>query len=451
MKLPTIPKREKEICLHLLSLFNIEGKPASEVITGGQLVIFWLLIFRPSKRVQIISCTQYGKSLTVALACIIISCIQDEVVAVLAPTKEKAKEIVRYYIQHIGDNILFRAQLEKDTRLERLRQEESKERIILRNGGGIFVVSTNESDSKKKVEAAMGKGSRITILDEGGLISDETEATVYRMIAGKGSKAFYCKIGNPFYLNHFEKSWKDDRYTKVFIDYELALKEGRYTEDFIEEARLKPLFDVLYECKFPDRDEIDAMGYRYLFSEELLEAAYIDSPEFEEGKKRLGADIGRGGDESSFVVRFDDWAQVESENKSRDTMTQVNEIERISGDDICIDDIGVGSGVTDRCLEKGLNVRGVRVGESATNPDRYANIRAENAFLLREWLVRGGKLVRHPNWAQMLEIKYKENSSGKIQLEPKEQMKARGFKSPNTFDALCLTFTEMPNPSIDFI
>lgn len=451
MDLPKIPQEEREICLGLLSLFIIEGETADKKITGGQFVIFWLLIFRPHTRVQILTSTQYGKSLVVALACVVISCIQDEVVCVLAPTKEKAKQIMRYYIEHIGDNILFRAQLEKETRLERLRQEESKERIILRNGGGIFILSTNEGDSKKKIEAAMGSGAKITILDEAALISDETEATVFRMIAGKGAEAFYCKIGNPFYLNHFNKSWEDARYFKVFIDYLQALKEGRYTEEFILEARGKPLFDVLFECKFPDRDEIDALGYRYLFKKEMLEAAYIEEAPEGIGSRRLGIDVGRGGDESDFVIRYDNFLMLESENGSKDTMTQVTEAERIGGDEIMVDDIGVGSGVTDRLAEKGLNVRGIRVGETATNPDRYANIRAENAFLLREWIIGGGKIVKHPNWNQLLEIKYKENSSGRLQLEPKADMKKRGFKSPNTFDAACLTFADSPVPDIDIL
>ena len=142
---------------------------------------------------------------------------------------------------------------------------------------------------------------------------------------------------------------------------------------------------------------------------------------------------------------------LESENQSKDTMTQVTEAERIGGDEILVDDIGVGSGVTDRLNEKDLVVRGVRVGESATDTERYANIRAENAFLFREWVIRGGQIVEHPQWRQMLEIKYKENSSGKIQLEPKADMKKRGFKSPNTFDAGSLTFTDMPSPDISFL
>jgi hypothetical protein len=140
-------------------LFKIDGKPADKVLTPTQKKIFKELIKRKNKRLQIESSTQYGKSLTVALACIVISCIQKEIVAVVAPNLEKAKIIMRYYIEHLGDSLLFYSQLEAGTRLERLRKEESKERIMLRNGGGIYVLSTNERNVLKSFESAMGFGA----------------------------------------------------------------------------------------------------------------------------------------------------------------------------------------------------------------------------------------------------------------------------------------------------
>ena len=123
---------EKKICLGFLDNFTLDGKRVSDLATPGQLEIFYRCVYRRSIRVQIITLTQYGKSLFVALGCIVVSCIQDRVVAVVAPKTEKAKIIMRYYIEHLGDNPIFYTQLEKDTKLERLRMEENKERIILR-------------------------------------------------------------------------------------------------------------------------------------------------------------------------------------------------------------------------------------------------------------------------------------------------------------------------------
>ena len=447
-----IPKEKREMCLKLLSLFKIDGKSGDQAVSDGQLIIFYNIVFRPHNRLQILTCTQYGKSLIVALACIVVSCFQDEKIAILAPKNEMAKIIMRYYLEHIGDHVLFYSQLEAKTKLERLRQEENKERIILKRGGGIFVVSVQAGNSRRGIESAMGAGSRIVILDEASLIPDQIEATTFRMIAGKGANAFYCKIGNPFYLNHFHRTWHKDRYKKIFIDYQQALKEGRYTDEFIEEAKENPMFDILYGCKFPNRDEIDDRGYRFLISEQELEDAFIDElPDDLKGRRRLGVDVGRGSNYSAFVVRHDNVMWLESKNQSANLMTQVDELGRIRGDEIFIDDVGVGGGVTDRAEELGYNVMGIREGSSANNSEIFANVKAENYFEFKRWINKGGKILRNQDWRQLLEIKYRRNSSGRTQLEPKDDLLKRGVKSPDVADAGSLTFNEFEEPGVDFI
>ena len=232
-------------CEPLLKLLKLNNQTADIALTDGQVEIFHDLIFRPKNREHIITSTQYGKSRVVAMACVIIACIQKEYVSVVAPTNEKAKIIMRYFIEHLGDNILFYSQLEKNSKLERLRMEENKERIIMRGGGGIYIVSIQAGHTRVRIEAAMGLGSKICIQDESCLIPDAAEATIFRMIAGY-KDAFYCNIGNPFYnippYTHFWKSWHDDNYKKVFINYEQGIKEGlipilnfyfcRYYSDF---------------------------------------------------------------------------------------------------------------------------------------------------------------------------------------------------------------------------
>jgi len=69
--------------------------------------------------------TQYGKSLVVALAVIIRAVLYNERFLIVAPSEKKAKIIMGYIIDHIGDNLIFKSQLEidgKDT-FERLKRE----------------------------------------------------------------------------------------------------------------------------------------------------------------------------------------------------------------------------------------------------------------------------------------------------------------------------------------
>jgi phage terminase large subunit len=110
---------------------------------------------------------------------------------------------------------------------------------------------------------------------------------------------------------------------------------------------------------------------------------------------------------------------------------------------INVDVIGLGAGVVDRLRELGLPVRGINVGESpALDPQRYMRLRDELWFKVRDWFE--SRAVTMPKdealTAELVAPKYKLESSGKLKVESKDEMKRRGVKSPNKADALCLTF-----------
>ena len=436
-------EKETKLIMGFLKLFKIDGETVDKLATQGQVDIFSQLVLRDNNRVQIITPTQYGKSLFVALAALIISCIEGKLVAIVAPKSDKARIIMRYYIDHLGDCQLFYDRLEKDTQLERLQMEENKERIMLNNGGGIFVISANASNSVKGFESAMGEGAEITILDEAGLIPDDIEATIFRMIAGK-TDAFYCKIGNPFYRNHFLKSWNDDRYKKIFINAEQGLSEGRYTKDFLDEAKLKPHYQVLFDCKFPDADAIDAQGYSQLIKETDVRQSVIQPF----GEIRMGVDVAEdGGNYNVIILRWANYAKVALKYQTSDTMDLCGRVIQLAKDldildrNIFIDSIGVGKGVVDRLYEQRWNVNAVKVSEKAQDEYQFTNLRSENYWKLRKWLVNA-TLEPNKEWYQLNQIKYKvRDSSGKLMIMPKDEMRKQGIESPDVADALALTFS----------
>lgn len=464
-ELPIIPDKERNICLALLKRFQIEGVPADEVITEGQLVIFWAIVFRHYEYIQIIACTQYGKSLIVALACIVVSCIQGELIPVVAPKKEQAKKIMRYYIEHIADSPLFSSLLEKKDRIDMLRQEASKDRIVLRNGGGLFALSVEARSATNGVKAVMGEGGRIVIQDESALIPDEIEATIFRMIAGKQKvgnerkQSCYIKIGNPFHNNHFKKSWKDKDYFKIFIDSNQAIKEGRYTEAFLKKALQLPLADILYRCKFPDENEVDVKGFRKLMTSKEQERMYCDEkPVLKKHGKRLGVDVARGGNWTAFIIRGLEEktglprAFIKCKIKTKNIMDIAGEIkiicreEHIDYLDVFVDVVGVGAGVVDRLEEDGIYVNGCRANDQASEEGKnlYVNIKAESNFRARRMLTEQGGMVYGKEFSEVDEIKWKiaSGGDGKIQMESKDDLIARGVESPDFWDGLCFTFYE---------
>ena len=444
--------KERKVCLALLNLFRIDGKPAGDQASEGQLNLFYQLVYRKHKRLHIEACTQYGKSLFTALACIVISTIQEETVAVVAPTNEKAKIIMRYYIQHIGDNPIFYSQLERNTKLERLRQEESKERITLRNGGGIFVVSVQVHQNKRSLEAAMGYGAKNVIEDEACLIPDNVEATIFRMVAGQGKDAFYCKIGNPFYdqppYTHFWQSRNANNYKVIRIDYQQALKEGRYTEEFVEEARKKPNFRVLFECEFPEHDLMDQEGWTPLLSRIEIERA-MDGAEHVKpfGVKVFGADpADTGANESVIVLRHANLANIHFASSGIDALEFANQCvqvlrdEEIRSEHAFLDKVGIGATLPGIITQNQQTVRGVNVAEKPSDVNLFTNKRAEAFWQLRRWIKEGGKLTPDEKWYQLTNVKYKADNRGRLRIMSKDEMIRHGIPSPDVADALMLTF-----------
>ena len=409
------------------------------LITEGQLTIFAALVLKKSNRIQIITSTQYGKSLIVALACLVLSCIDGEMISIPAPSEEKAKIIMRYYLQHLGDHPIFYEQLNKDDKIDRLVMETSRDRLILKNRGGVFILSVQAHNSQKGFEAAMGEGSKIVIQDESCLIPDAIESTIFRMIAGK-KDAMYVKIGNPFYRNHFYKSSQDPRYLQIFIDFKQGLKEGRYNYDFIEEARTKPNFDILFACKFPSEGMIGKDGYQRLMTDGEIERVIVPDG-IHSGYKILGVDPAAGGDNSAIVIKSTQFQEILFNQQLENTMDLVGVVmdkaRDYAVDYIVVDKTGVGQGVYDRLKDAGYPIRGVSFGEKSED-DMFQNLKAEWHWRERQWLLGGGRLIQNVGWQEMNHIKYK-NKDGRIIIQPKEDLFREGLLSPNCVDAAVLT------------
>ena len=109
---------------------------------------------------------------------------------------------------------------------------------------------------------------------------------------------------------------------------------------------------------------------------------------------------------------------------------------------IFVDSIGVGGGVCDRLRELGLPAVGINTGEAPSTKGTYSNLRAELWFKVKAWLeARDCKIPKDDNLvAELVSPKYKFTSSGKLQIESKDQMRKRGLASPDLADALVLTF-----------
>lgn len=416
-------------------------------LTDGQAQIFWYIYAKPTNRVQVIAPTQYGKSNTIAMALLLRTQKYKEDFAIVTGEQKKSEIIMGKMIDHLFDNpmLLDNLELDRNEPIERIRRERSKAKITWKSGGSVTTVTADARNRRNVTRSLSGLGAPNIIEDEASLIPDDLQAMVLRMLGGYNG-GFLMKIGNPYVRNHFYRTSQSEHYAQVFIDYHQGLKEGRYTKEFIEEMRQEAFFNVLYECVFPDQNELDSEGYRQLLTGEQIQTA-CKGVKSHEGGLLLGFDIGEGGDETVGVLRSNTKAEVVHYSKVADMMgitgIIVNLINqhKIPHGNVSVDATGIGAGVEDRLKELGYYVNGVKWGNKATN-DTFANLKAENYWHLREWIGQHGTLAPHPKWDELQGIKYRYNSSGKILIKSKEEMRKEGIPSPNVADAFALTFNK---------
>ena len=460
--------RKDKVWLLARELFKEDERPFE--MSPGELQIFKLIFKRQHSRTQIVTSTQYGKTLTVAKATLLrISTFPDEYL-VTEPDMKRGKILINYIIKATADNDYFKKKLigvktEDRTALNRLLEERNRVKltyqIIGENDdikyGSVEILTTEARRKNDAINAIMGFGGRNVISDESSLVDDEIEAGVFRMLAGKGNDTFYLKIGNPFYRNHFFQSWKSPRYKKVFIDYRVGLADGRYTPEFIEEAKEKPKFKVLFAARFPDSTEQDKDGYTPLLTEDEIEGAYVEAGIVEPiGVPVMGSDVSGGGRNFSvIVIRWDNVAKLIFRRHTPDPTLFGVDIAALAlkygvkPENVNIDSVGLGQAALGKARELlGRNVRGVNVGENPIEEQdrkgeekQYLNIRAQAYWKAAQWIIKGGKIVRDSNFGELLVIKYKTaRGDKKIQIIPKEELRDKGIESPDVADSLMLTF-----------
>jgi len=159
----------------------------------------------------------------------------------------------------------------------------------------------------------------------------------------------------------------------------------------------------------------------------------------------IGVDPARFGADSTVIAVRQGRDIIEIKKfKGDDTMETVGRIieaiEEYKPALVCIDEGGLGAGVVDRLKEQRYKIRGVNFANKASNHMMYGNKRAEMWGLMRDWL----RSAAIPNdrylKTDMISPLMKPDSKGAIFLESKKDMKARGLASPDSADAIALTF-----------
>lgn len=181
---------------------------------------------------------------------------------------------------------------------------------------------------------------------------------------------------------------------------------------------------------------------------ELVDAAMSSAVESDDSAPRImGVDPAEYGDDATAIVCRMGRKVLPVERKHKmGPMEVVGLVARRADewkpDAINVDCTGIGSGIADRLTELGYPVNRVHFGEAPIERDQYGIRKDEMWGEMREWLRNAPcELPRDDVLASdLVGPRFTYDSSRRLRIESKEKMKARGLKSPDSGDALALTF-----------
>src|SRR3990167_5880745 len=198
------------------------GKPFN--LTDGQCDIFAAVVNQDLTWVWTSAPTRYGKSEVLALALIYLAVFIKLKIPVVACSSEKARKIMDYVLQHLPDHPdLYKGLLNiKGVKeVEKLKVSASKDALRWVQGGWIYITSIDSRSIVKEGEGVVGEGGDVVVLED---------------------------------------AFKNPLYVKVRIGLNQALKEGRYTQQELNDKKSQTTtkdWKRYYEVEFPEGSQFN--------------------------------------------------------------------------------------------------------------------------------------------------------------------------------------------------
>jgi hypothetical protein len=329
--------------------------------------------------------------------------------------------------------------------------EVTSERVFIKaDPEAAFAVARTARPEKPEALQGFHSPNLLFVLEEASGIEDIIFETAGGALTG--ANAMVLMAGKPTRTQgYFHRAFTQNRQSWHCVHVPCHAS-SRVSPDYAKEIASEYGLDsnvyrvrVLGEFPLSEDDAVIPLG--------LIEAAVVRDVSPSESGVVWGLDVARFGDDSTALVKRRGNVMLEPsrEWKKYDLMQTAGVIAKEYAETplenrpsaINVDVIGLGGGVVDRLRELGLPVRGINVGEAASSsPDRFMRLRDELWWKARDWFET--RACKIPNdgalIGELVGPKYKLESSGKIKIESKDDMKKRGVRSPNRADAFCLSF-----------
>jgi hypothetical protein len=306
--------------------------------------------------------------------------------------------------------------------------------------------------SENNTEAFAGlhnKGKRIVLIfDEASAIADKVWEVAEGALTDEETEIIWLAFGNPTQntgrfrecFGRFKHRWRTFQIDSRTVEGTNKAQIEKWIADYGEDS---DFVRVRVRGEFPR-----AGSNQFIGSDTVAACRRYKAESFAYLPKMLSADIARFGDDQTVIgCRQGRNARILAKVRGLDTVQVAERIIEIIGKEspnaVIVDGDGLGAGVVDQLKFRGFGQRlfEFRGGAVANDAAKYFNRRAEVWGLMRDWLNAEAEIPDDPELASDLTSpEYGFSNKGQIQLERKEDMKARGLSSPDCGDMLAMTF-----------
>lgn len=306
--------------------------------------------------------------------------------------------------------------------------------------------------SKENVDAFAGlhnKGKRIVVVfDE----SSGIDARVWEVTEGalldEETEIIWLAFGNPTQntgrfkecFGKFRHRWKTFQIDSRTVEGTNKAKIEQWIADYGEDS---DFVRVRVRGEFPR-----AGSNQFIPGDVVAAARKYRAESYAHLPKILSVDVARFGDDQTVIgTRQGRKGRILAKLRGLDTVQVAERVIKIMQEEephaVVVDGTGIGAGVIDQIRFRGFgsSLFEFHGGTSADDSAAYFNRIAECWGMLRDWLKAGAEIPDDPELESNLTGReYGFTNKSQIQLEKKEDMKARGLESPDDADMFAMTF-----------
>lgn len=305
--------------------------------------------------------------------------------------------------------------------------------------------------SEHNTEAFAGlhnKGKRIVLIfDEASAIADKVWEVAEGALTDEETEIIWIAFGNPTRntgrfrecFRRFKHRWRHRQIDSRTVDGTNKEQIAKWAADYGEDS---DFFKIRVRGMFP------SMSARQFISEADVTAAYgrsLRPEQYNFAPKILSVDPAWEGDDE-FVISIRQglaFRILKTFQKNDNDLLAAQIIAQFEDEeqaDAVFIDAGYGTGIVSAGQGLGRNWRLVWFSGDSTDPG-CLNKRAQMYKQARDWLKAGGAIPEDPQLRDELQApEAVPRLDGKIQIESKKEMKARGIPSPNRSDSLIISF-----------